>query len=141
MVNDEKSILSKISAFKNTILYTSREFDFETGLQFNRMRYYSPRLGRFINMDFIDLSMNKFPFQYANNNPITFFDGLGLWSNPIPSMWSRGPDNLNPICGAQSISPQGNVFCYQTMRCNDPNYNCVIGGGTSYCYCVYVGLP
>ena len=45
MVNSSKSIIW------NTRLYTGREYDSETALYYNRARYYSPTLGRFISRD------------------------------------------------------------------------------------------
>jgi len=67
-------------ANKNNLLYTSREFDFDIGLQFNRMRYYSPNLGRFIEKDKIYLdSRNK--CIYVSNNPNNYYDILGFSSD------------------------------------------------------------
>jgi len=63
------------SASKNNLLYTSREFDFETGLQFNRMRYYLPNLGRFSQKDLI-FCINC--LAYADNDPINYVDPKGL---------------------------------------------------------------
>ena len=40
----------------NTRLYTGREYDAELKLYYNRARYYSPDLGRFISRDPIDIS-------------------------------------------------------------------------------------
>ena len=39
------------SHFANPYLYTGRRLDEETGLQYNRGRYYDPLLGRFVNRD------------------------------------------------------------------------------------------
>ena len=36
-----------LSAYSNTTLYTGSELDLETGLQYNRARYYGAELGRF----------------------------------------------------------------------------------------------
>jgi RHS repeat-associated protein len=62
-------------ANKNNLLYTSREFDFETGLQYNRNRYYNLNIGSFNYKDKI-LDLNRFTYSY--NNPINYYDPLGL---------------------------------------------------------------
>jgi RHS repeat-associated protein len=44
------------SAFGDVYKYTGREFDSETGLQYNRARYYDPRVGRWTSQDPIRFS-------------------------------------------------------------------------------------
>jgi RHS repeat-associated protein len=79
------------SASKNNLLYTSREFDFETGLQFNRMRYYSPNLGRFISKDKI---YSKLLYSMAKNNPIRYVDPFGLSCTNLENCETCDPQRL-----------------------------------------------
>ncbi|MEJ5166378.1 MAG: RHS repeat-associated core domain-containing protein [Thermoanaerobaculia bacterium] len=65
------------SASENNLLYTSKEFDFETGLQFNRNIYYNANLGRFIQKDFIFKNHNLFKCGY--NSPINYNDPTGYF--------------------------------------------------------------
>ncbi len=51
------------SAFGNHYLFTGREYDQETGLQFNRARYYNPSIGRFLSRD---------PLTWGPNDPRLF---------------------------------------------------------------------
>ena len=62
------------SANKNNLLYTAREFGFDAGLQFNRMRYYSPNLGRFLQKD--PLTLFGY-YNYVLNNPLNMYDVFG----------------------------------------------------------------
>ncbi|MGE4444338.1 MAG: RHS repeat-associated core domain-containing protein [Candidatus Altimarinota bacterium] len=64
--------------FQNERLYTGREFDFEIGLYYNRARYYSPELGRFISRDPIDIADDINLYAYVGNNPVMFVDLMGL---------------------------------------------------------------
>lgn len=66
---------------KNNLLYTAKEFDFETGLQFNRYRYYSPLIARFISKEPIFFEKNKYCIHC--NNPIMIKDPEGL----LPPWW------------------------------------------------------
>ncbi|QIO10376.1 hypothetical protein G8D99_07885 [Acinetobacter lanii] len=52
-------------------------YDVETGLHYNRFRYYDPDAGRFISHDPIGLAGGDNNFQYAPN-PIGWIDILGL---------------------------------------------------------------
>ncbi|GAU04771.1 polymorphic toxin type 47 domain-containing protein, partial [Burkholderia stabilis] len=51
--------------------------DEETGLYYNRYRYYDPGTGRFISKDPIGLAGGINVYQYAQN-PISWIDPLGL---------------------------------------------------------------
>jgi RHS repeat-associated protein len=62
----------------NTQQYTGRDSDAETGLHNNRLRYYSPALGRFISQDPADLgggSTNL--YEYAHTDPVNLSDPNG----------------------------------------------------------------
>jgi RHS repeat-associated protein len=66
------------STIGNRILFTSREFDSETGLYYYRARYYSAEQGRFINRDpAADDNLGNL-YAYVGNNPYGFTDPLGL---------------------------------------------------------------
>ncbi len=69
----------------NTQQYTGRESD-GTGLQYNRARYYSPTLQRFISEDpagFGGGDVNL--YAYVGNNPATLTDPSGLTGGPDPA--------------------------------------------------------
>ncbi len=67
----------------NTRLYTGREYDAEIQLYYNRARYYSPDLGRFINRDPIDVADDVNLYAYVGNNGVMFVDRMGLESKPL----------------------------------------------------------
>lgn len=53
--------------------------DSETGLHYNRFRYYSPLLGRFLSRDPISFIAGPNLYAYAGNDPINHIDPPGLW--------------------------------------------------------------
>nr|WP_321788553.1 RHS repeat-associated core domain-containing protein [Paraburkholderia sp. J94] len=61
----------------NPLRFAGQYFDRETGLHYNRHRYYDPASGRFISKDPIGLAGGINAFQYAPN-PISWTDPLGL---------------------------------------------------------------
>jgi RHS repeat-associated protein len=66
------------SANKNAYKFTAREED-GTGLYYYRARYYHPVLGRFVGEDPIDLVVLANRYLYAGDDPVNYFDPLGLW--------------------------------------------------------------
>ena len=65
----------------NPILFTSREFDFETGLYYNRARYLDPFTGRWTTQDPLGFAPGD-PnlYRYVFNNPTMLLDPSGYWS-------------------------------------------------------------
>ena len=60
-----------------SIRFQGQWHDVETGLHYNRFRYYDPEVGRFIHQDPIGLLGGVNLYQYAPN-PISWIDPLGL---------------------------------------------------------------
>ncbi|GKS74443.1 DUF6531 domain-containing protein [Acidovorax sp. SUPP950] len=79
-----KSASSRSSApphIEQPFRFQGQQFDEESGLNYNRFRYYDPTIGRFANQDPIGLNGGINLFQYASN-PNTWIDPLGL--NRLP---------------------------------------------------------
>jgi RHS repeat-associated protein len=57
--------------------FQGQQFDEETGLHYNRFRYYDPGVGRFVSQDPIGLLGGSNLFAYAPN-PLGWIDPLGL---------------------------------------------------------------
>lgn len=58
--------------------YAGRELDAETGLYYNRARYYDPQTMRFVSVDPIGLDGGINLYVYVNNDPATLTDPSGL---------------------------------------------------------------
>jgi RHS repeat-associated protein len=58
--------------------FPGQYFDRETGLHYNRYRYYEPRLGRYMSADPIGQLSGINLYLYAASNPIAAFDPFGL---------------------------------------------------------------
>ncbi len=61
----------------NNIRFQGQYFDQETGLHYNRYRYYSPYVGRFVSKDPITL-LGGNNFYLYTANPIKYIDPIGL---------------------------------------------------------------
>jgi len=64
-------------ALEQPFRFQGQQFDQETGLHYNRFRYYDPVVGRFISQDPIGLRGGFKNFHYVPN-PLSFVDALGL---------------------------------------------------------------
>ncbi|WP_244102133.1 RHS repeat-associated core domain-containing protein [Burkholderia ambifaria] len=62
---------------RNPLRFQGQQVDEETGLHYNRYRYYDPKGGRFVSLDPIKLHGGLNNFQYAPN-PVEWTDALGL---------------------------------------------------------------
>ncbi|HEX2581553.1 MAG TPA: RHS repeat-associated core domain-containing protein [Dongiaceae bacterium] len=58
--------------------FASRRWDQETNLYYNRARYYSPQLGRFLSPDPIGIQGGLNLYAYAGNDPVNNTDPTGL---------------------------------------------------------------
>ncbi|AWG26261.1 RHS repeat domain-containing protein [Flavobacterium kingsejongi] len=83
--------------------YNGQELQTELGLNMTAMDYrqYDNAIGRFNSMDVLSvLGMSMTPYQFGNNNPVSFSDPTGLIAGGNPFMnglWNNSPDNKNTI--------------------------------------------
>ncbi|WP_241089612.1 RHS repeat domain-containing protein, partial [Pseudomonas viridiflava] len=84
-----------IAEIDNPLRFQGQYFDAETGLHYNRHRYYNPGTGRFLTPDPIKLAGGLNNYQYVPN-PTGWVDPLGLENCPgAPSCKpnTRGPED------------------------------------------------
>lgn len=86
--------------------YQGQYEDEETGLHYNRFRYYDPDMARFLSQDPIGLEGSENFYQYAPN-PVHWVDPLGLVSKkcPICNDGSSGRSNKQARLRAMALDP------------------------------------
>ncbi len=95
--------------------FQGQYFDVETGLHYNRFRYYDPDVGRFVSQDPIGLFGGVNLYQFAPN-PIEWIDPLGLRCDSPAQKLAR---KLRAVEGAQDKAvrvrnlPDGRVRYYE----------------------------
>jgi RHS repeat-associated protein len=84
--------------------FQGQYFDAETGLHYNRFRYYDPTVGRFVSQDPIGLKGGFNTFQYATN-PVGWIDPMGLAGNPATAthITYQGMKDGKPYVGYASM--------------------------------------
>jgi len=71
------------TAINNRLMFTGRDRDPDTTLYNYRYRYYSPSLGRFVQVDPINLAGGDLNlYRYVGNNPVNATDPFGLLGTP-----------------------------------------------------------
>ncbi len=89
---------------ENNIRFQGQYYDEETGLHYNRFRYYDPECGRFISQDPIGLLGGVNNYQYAPN-PVSWVDPFGLTCKENP--WNTlVPDSIRYL---DSTTPSGST--------------------------------
>jgi RHS repeat-associated protein len=78
------NLTASSGSVSNPFSYTGREFDSETGLYYNRARYYDPTVGRFLGEDPVGFDGTYDFYSYVENTPINLRDPSGLQALPKP---------------------------------------------------------
>ncbi len=87
---------AKRAGLANPIRFQGQYLDDETGLHYNRHRYYDPVSGRFISKDPIGLIGGFNEHLYANN-PVAWIDPLGLCPNGTATVHHTAGTEANPF--------------------------------------------
>lgn len=109
--------------FRNSYLFTAREYDEETGLYYYRARYYDPKVGRFISKDPIGFNGGDVNlYRYVSNNPVNATDPSGLYA---AVMW-RGIVWVLPRIGVviPLITPKDECEKDKNERCRKEIEDC-----------------
>ena len=91
------SAAARKAGITNPIRFQGQYFDEETGLHYNRYRYYDPVSGRFVSKDPIGLAGGVHLYQYASN-PTGWVDPLGLSARTKSTRKRRGDDAESIRC-------------------------------------------
>ncbi|WP_330996535.1 RHS repeat-associated core domain-containing protein, partial [Burkholderia diffusa] len=97
----------------NPLRFAGQYFDRETGLHYNRHRYYDPGSGRFVSKDPIGLAGGINVYQYAPN-PIGWIDPLGLERIKNAIEGARREDVFNAQMRAKH--PNATIQCQCYLR-------------------------
>lgn len=84
--------------------YTGRRLDPETGLFYYRARYYSPAMGRFMQVDPIRYAAGMNTHAYVGNDPMNFNDPSGMIKGiPDETVWTYTDDSKSTRMTRNSI--------------------------------------
>nr|WP_264080797.1 RHS repeat-associated core domain-containing protein [Paracidovorax avenae] len=66
------------------IRFQGQQLDVETGLHYNRFRYYDPRASQYVTQDPVGLNGGLNYYAYATGNPIKYVDPTGQFAMLLP---------------------------------------------------------
>nr|WP_249116007.1 RHS repeat-associated core domain-containing protein [Azoarcus sp. L1K30] len=98
-------------------------FDAETGLHYNRQRYYDPEQGQYLSPDPLGTPDGPNPYAYARHNPLTFIDPDGLILFAFD-----GTENSDPVLNP-GIDTLSNVVRFRDLYASG-SYRYITGVGT-----------
>ena len=105
-----------VSAIGNTIMFTGREYDYETGLYYYRARTMDPVFGRFLQHDPMMYVDGYNFYGYVGNNPIILLDPSGFLSIPkIIKFLTTGLKVLNESSESRKIMKEGEDFLFKKI--------------------------
>ena len=115
LAKEQRSETAKRADVRNPLRFQGQYFDVETGLHYNRYRYYDPQVGRFIGKDPIGFAGGLNIYAYAPN-PVDWIDPLGLAKRgPIPG--GAGPHNATIAqWGREAVEAGGIVIAGGGVR-------------------------
>ena len=82
--------ISEGAKIEMPLRFPGHYFDAETGLHYNRFRYYSPELGRYLQSDPIGIAGGLNLYAYTLN-PLRWVDVRGLAGPPCETLWPDEP--------------------------------------------------
>jgi RHS repeat-associated protein len=94
-VREQRSASALQQGLTNPIRFQGQYHDYETGLYYNRHRYYDPETGRFVSKDPIGFAGGINLYQFAPN-PIQWIDPLGLAKKPPSKLALKDGDGASP---------------------------------------------
>ena len=106
---------------ENNLRFQGQYYDEESGLHYNRFRYYDPECGRFINQDPIGLLGGLNNYQYVPN-PTGWVDPFGLACSESEVVSYRGDGRERGVIFNEGFSPKGTSTDLQSYAAtNEPS--------------------
>ena len=102
-----------VAQVENNLRFQGQYYDVESGLHYNRHRYYDPGTGQFVQPDPIGLLGGINNYQYAPN-PIGWADPLGLKCKELT------PEEMNELKDLIQNDPDRAYFKLRNMIRNEP---------------------
>nr|WP_276554525.1 RHS repeat-associated core domain-containing protein [Pseudomonas peradeniyensis] len=123
MAEEESSDSARWANIRNPLRFQGQYFDVETGLHYNRHRYYSPQTGRFVSKDPVGFAGGLNIYLYAVN-PIEWVDPKGLAGRKQPKPWipngntKEGWQHIDErhISGTNTSQGAGDLFAVGTTQ-------------------------
>jgi len=102
----------EIEIFENNLRFAGQYEDKETGLHYNRFRYYDSNTGRYLRADPIGFTGGINLFAYVLNGPVNSFDPFGLFKcfrggPPRVVVTTHTVTEVRELFGFKMLHPEG----------------------------------
>ncbi|WP_177342397.1 RHS repeat-associated core domain-containing protein [Pseudomonas sp. ABFPK] len=122
LAEEQRSDEAKWAEIRNPLRFQGQYWDVETGLHYNRYRYYDPQVGRFVGMDPIGAAGGINFYSYVTN-PTGWIDPYGLTKKSLPTktpvhrIGGNSIDNLRLKEAEKNLLPPGISVLHSCCPC------------------------
>ncbi len=110
--------------------WTGRERDVETGLQYNRARWYDPTTGRWLTQDPLGFDAGDSNlYRYVNNAPTMAKDPSGLQVGQVPGVIQKGLGKIGKGVGDEIFDFYDSFLTQQKNKVYNSKYEGVSSSG------------
>jgi RHS repeat-associated protein len=74
------TLMNKTGSIDQPFMFSTKQYDTETGLQYFGYRFYNPAMGRWLTRDPLGEVGGLNLYSFVGNNPVNWVDPLGLWT-------------------------------------------------------------
>ncbi|MFE8647319.1 RHS repeat-associated core domain-containing protein, partial [Sphingomonas sp. NCPPB 2930] len=107
------------------IRFQGQQFDLQTGLHYNRFRYYDPAIGRYISADPTRLIAGPNFFSYVNSKPNSYVDPKGLQlTTPAEAQALIKQEGIMPPSRKIPLFSSPHVYDHKTEICKTSAPTC-----------------
>ncbi|CAB3962639.1 YD repeat-containing protein [Burkholderia cenocepacia] len=94
---------------RSSLRFQGQQVDEETGLHYNRYRYYAPDIGRYLSRDPLELAGGLNAYAYVDGNPAAYVDPLGLVNLAKAAVCSVNAMNAGRLYGTGAVKMAASV--------------------------------
>lgn len=113
-------LMNRTGSINQPYMFSTKEYDPETGLSYYGYRFYNPSIGKWVTRDPFGEAGGVNVYGFTLNNPVNWIDPFGLIVLPpnpsgLPCCWQFDPSHKDPY-GQRYRHPSGDILDFNIGR-------------------------